>query len=80
MNPDLVHPAGEGPAEHHARLPVEVHALELGAALLAARRDFAHANLVADHLHRLAALCLALGEFSFHPTDIFFQHLPKNFR
>ena len=65
MNPDLVHPAGEGPAEHHARLPVEVHALELGAALLAVGRHLAHADLVAHHLHRLRALRSSPVEYDY---------------
>ena len=38
----------------------------------------ANPNLVADDLHRLAALCLPLGKFSFHTTDVFFQHLCDN--
>ena len=56
VDPDLVHAAGEGPAEDDGGLAVEAEALELGAALLAARRHLAHADLVAHHLHRLHAL------------------------
>ena len=56
MDPDLVHAAGEGSAQHHARAPVEGHPLELRPALLAVARHLAHPDLVADHLHRLAAL------------------------
>ena len=59
VDPDLVHPPGEGAAEHHAGRPVEAHPLELCPALLAVAGDLAHADLVADHLHRLAALRLA---------------------
>ena len=59
VDPDLVHAAGEGPAEHDRRLAVEAEALELGAALLAARGHLAHADLVAHHLHRLHALAAA---------------------
>ena len=51
-----MHAAGEGPAEDDGRLAVEAEALELCAALLAARGYFAHADLVAHHLHRLHAL------------------------
>ena len=56
VDPDLVHPPGEGAAEHHAGRPVEAHPLELCPALLAVPRHLAHADLVADHLHGLAAL------------------------
>ena len=59
VDPDLVHPPGEGAAEHHAGRPVEAHPLELCPALFAVAGDLAHADLVADHLHRLAALRLA---------------------
>ena len=48
-----MHAAGEGPAEDDGRLAVEAEALELCAALLAARGHLAHADLVAHHLHRL---------------------------
>ena len=61
VDPDLVHPPGEGAAEHHAGRPVEAHPLELCPALFAVAGDLAHADLVADHLHRLAALRLAPG-------------------
>ena len=37
VDPDLVHPPGEGAAEHHAGRPVEAHPLELCPALLAVR-------------------------------------------
>ena len=57
MDPDLVHSSGERSAEDYTGSAVVIKPFELGAALLAARRDFAHANLVADHLHRLSALC-----------------------
>ena len=57
VDPDLVHASGEGPAEDDGGLAVEAEALELGAALLAARRHLTHADLVAHHLHRLHALC-----------------------
>ena len=56
VDPDLVHASGEGAAEDDGRLAVEAEALELGAALLAARRHLAHPDLVAHHLHRLHAL------------------------
>ena len=56
VDPDLVHAAGEGPAEHDRRLAVEAEALELRAALLAARRHLAHADLVAHHLDRFLAV------------------------
>ena len=61
VDPDLVHPPGEGAAEHHAGRPVEAHPLELCPALLAVAGDLTHADLVADHLHRLAALRLTPG-------------------
>ena len=53
-----MHATGEGPAEDDTALAVVAHALELCAALLPVGRHLAHADLVADHLHRLAALCL----------------------
>jgi hypothetical protein len=53
-----MHAAGEGPAQHHAALPVEAHTLELGAALLAMGGHLADPDLVADHLHGLATLRL----------------------
>ena len=56
MHPNLMHPSGKGSAEDNAGLPVEVHPLELGATLLAVGGDFADADLVAHHLHWLAAL------------------------
>ena len=56
-----MHPAGEGPAQHHAGRPVEVHPLELGPALLPAGRHLAHPDLVANHLHGLTALRSAPG-------------------
>ena len=56
MHPNLMHPSGKGPAEDHAGFAVEVHSLELGATLLAVGGHFADADLVAHHLHRLAAL------------------------
>ena len=37
MNPDLMHPASERPAEDHAGLPVVVHPLELGPTFFALR-------------------------------------------
>ena len=52
-----MHSSGERSAEDYTGSAVVIKPFELGAALLAARRDFAHANLVADHLHRLSALC-----------------------
>ena len=55
MNPDLVHPARLGPAEHHAGPAVEAEPLELGVAVLAVRADFADPDLVADDLDRLLA-------------------------
>ena len=55
MNPDLVHPARLGPAEHHARPAVEAESLELGVAVLAVRADLADPDLVADDLDRLLA-------------------------
>jgi len=54
-----MHAASEGPAEHHAALPVEAHPLELCAAFLAVRGHLAYADLVAHHLHWLAALGFA---------------------
>ena len=62
VDPDLVHAPGEGPAEDDRGLAVEAESLELGAALLAARRHLAHADLVAHHLHRLHALGAAPEE------------------
>ena len=56
VNSDLVHAAREGPAQDHAGRPVEAHPLELRPALLAVAGHLAHPDLVADHLHRLAAL------------------------
>ena len=64
VNSDLVHPSSEGPAQDHAGRPVEAHPLELCPALFAVAGDLAHADLVADHLHRLAALRLAPGHSS----------------
>jgi len=76
VDPDLVHPASEGAAQHHAGHPVVAQPLELCAALLAVCGHLAHPYLVADHLHWLATLCLALRELSLHPADILLQHLP----
>ena len=56
VDPDLVHPPGEGAAEHHAGRPVEAHPLELRPALLAVAGHLAHPDLVADDLHGLGAL------------------------
>ena len=56
MDPDLMHPAGEGSTQHHASLPVEVHPLKLRPALLPVGGHLAHTDLVAHHLHGLAAL------------------------
>ena len=66
MDPDLVHAAGEGSAQHHARAAVEGHPLELRPALLAVPRHLAHADLVADHLHGLAALRPAPAHIQCH--------------
>ena len=55
MNPDLVHPARLGPAEHHAGPAVEAEPLELGVAVLAVRTDLTDPDLVADDLNRLLA-------------------------
>ena len=58
VDPDLVHPPGVGPAQHHALGAVEADPLELGVALLAGARPrhAAHPDLVADHLNALPAL------------------------
>ena len=55
MNPDLVHPARLGSAEHHAGPAVEAESLELRVAVLAVRADLADPDLVADDLDRLLA-------------------------
>lgn len=56
MNSNLMHAASERLAEHNARRSIVAELLELGRAILALWRDFADANLVADHLDRLLAL------------------------
>ena len=65
-----MHSSGERSAEHYTGSAVVIKPFELGAALLATRRDFAHANLVADHLHRLSALCHAPGKKGKEPILI----------
>ena len=61
VDSDLMHPPGERSAENHTGRPIEAHPLELRPALLAVTGDLADPDLVADHLHRLAALRLAPG-------------------
>ena len=56
VNADLVHPSGERFTEHHARVAVEADFLERRRAVLAARRHFADADFVANHLDGLLAL------------------------
>jgi len=55
MNPDLMHPASPGPAEHHARPLVEAESLELRVAVLAVGTNLADADLVAHDLNGLLA-------------------------
>ena len=59
VNPDLVHPPCERPAQDDAGLPVVAQPLELCPAFLAMGRDLAHPNLVTNHLNWLGALSLA---------------------
>lgn len=51
-----MHATGQRLAEHDTRLAVVAELLELGEAVLALGRHFAHADLVADHLDGLFAL------------------------
>jgi hypothetical protein len=51
-----MHATGERAAENDAALPVVAHALEFCAAFLPVCAHFAHPDLVAHHLYRLAAL------------------------
>jgi len=55
VDSDLVHASGVGLAEDDAGAAVEVEFLEGGAAVLSLGRNFAHADLVADHLDWLSA-------------------------
>ena len=55
MNPDLMHPARPGSAEHHAGPPVEAEPLELRVAVLAVGADLADADLVAHDLNGFLA-------------------------
>ena len=48
VDPDLVHPPGEGAAEHHAGRTVEAHPLELSVALLARPRPRHPADLTSS--------------------------------
>ena len=59
VNPDLMHPSCERPAQDDAGLPVVAQPLELCPAFLAMGRDLAHPNLVTNHLNWLGALSLA---------------------
>lgn len=56
MNTDLMHAASEWLTEHDTCLTIVAELLELGRAVLAFGRHFAHSNLVADDLDRLFAL------------------------
>ena len=76
VDPDLVHPPGEGAAEHHAGRPVEAHPLELCPALLAVAGDLAHSDLVADHLHGLRTLSEAPGQ-TISSTTILLNFFPQ---
>ena len=59
VDPDLMHPSCERPAQDDAGLAVVAQPLELCPAFLAMGRDLAHPNLVTNHLHWLGALSLA---------------------
>lgn len=60
MHPNLVHPSGLGPAQHHAGVGLGVVAepLEDGGAVLALGGHLAHADLVAHYFYGLEALDL----------------------
>lgn len=55
MDPDLMHAPGLGPTKDHAGPAIEAQPLEVGVAILAARRDLTDANLVRDDLNWLLA-------------------------
>ena len=73
MDPNLVHSAGEGSAQHNTGLSVETESFELCAALFALRRHLAHSDLVAHHLHGLRALSLASEKNTDEYKKRFFQ-------
>lgn len=62
MNSNLVHSASEWFAEDDTRLSIVSQALEVGRAILALWRDFAHADLVAHHLDGLFAFDVAAAK------------------
>lgn len=55
VNTDLMHSSGPRPGQNNARLPIATQFFEDCPALLPIFRDFAHANLVADHFDWLRA-------------------------
>jgi len=61
MNSDLMHPAGEWPADDDAGAVAVVQPLELGPALLAVRADLADPDLVAHNFDGLSAFRDAPG-------------------
>ena len=64
VNPDLVHPPCERPAQDDAGLPVVAQPFELCPAFLAMGRDLAHPNLVTNHLNWLGALTLEQATYN----------------
>ena len=71
-----MHSSGERSAEDYTGSAVVIKPFELGAALLATRRDFAHANLVADHLHGLSTLGHAPRSLEIETLQPLEGHLP----